>query len=172
MRTGVEVNGIGDIGEGQRIGCRDINVLAPGRRTDNDDAVGVDITNHRNNFIRIGLDTATPGNAVRFVGNFINQVRRVAIAVSHFREEPFRGFFMDIRITIRQDVPIDNDVHVQGNRRIDDFPYLVRDTGIFDVTTFFSVHCRADNVRVPVIAQPANAVNVHPGSRIGPLQAQ
>ena len=133
MRTGIEVDRIGDVGEAQRIGRRDIHVLAPGRGTHDNDAIRVEITDNRNNLIGVALDAA-PLGAVRFIGNFIDQVLRCTVAVGHFGEEGLGLSLVNIRVAVRQDVPVDNNVHIQGDRRIDDFPDRVRHAGIVDIT--------------------------------------
>ena len=57
-----------------------VNVLAPGRGSDQYDAVRVNRPNDRNDFLRIRLYIAGPADiAVRLVGNLIDDIRIMSV---------------------------------------------------------------------------------------------
>ena len=68
----------------------------------------------RDDFQCIALNLA-PGNAaVRLVANLINDVRIILILLRYLCKKLLCFLLVRIRITILQNVPVDNDIHVMA----------------------------------------------------------
>lgn len=164
MAGGGEVAGIHDILLLQRACGGGVKVLAPGRRADENDGLRTVFPDGGDDVIRVFFHLR-PAAAVRFIADFVENVTVAAVLFCHLGKEGFCRLPVGVRISIGQDVPVDDDVHAEAGCRLH-APVQHRlklrliPTGRV-AAVFLGVHREPYAVRAPVVPQGLKCRLIH-----------
>ena len=151
--SGVKMEGVQDVagGEGVPEGCDGVPVEIR-RAGDNYRlrAVGAD---HGDHFFRVAPDILPGGASVRLVADFVDEVRNAGVLRRNRVEELHRFVPVKVRVVIRKDVPVHDDIEIGRDGGVDSFPDEEKVFVRVPAAVVFRVHGEADDACVPVLRE-------------------
>ena len=173
VRARVKVAGVHQVRALDRVIRRIEQILAPGARADEDNAlrrVGADGLHHG---FGVRLDVVLPADrTVRLVADFVQNRRIAAVFGGNLAEKRLSLAQMGFRVAVRQNMPVDNNVHVVRNRGVHRGKRGLLERWIAEIAAFAGVHGNAEQIRavggsicdrlpICVLREPLNAVAAH-----------